>query len=440
MIAFYPTLRAGLLIAAGAPVSLLLAALSPGLWALGPAWSAAMLLLAALDALAAGRARSIRLVVPASSELGQVVTVGVEAELSGTMPVRRADASIAVEPRLVPSGGGDGVLSSSPGSAMLTGSIALQPVRRGALVIEKLWLRWQGPMGLGWRQASQASGESIAILPDIAAVRAPALQVFLKDAVYGILARQMRGEGSEFETLVEYQPGFDRRAIDWKSSARHSKLLAREYDTERNNQIVFALDSGSDMCEPVAGLPRIDRAVSAALLTSYVALKAGDQVRLFSFAARPERATPFVAGSRNFFRLQSEAAQIDYRFEESNYTLALSTLAAQLQRRSLIVVFTDFTDPTSAELMLESVGRLIDRHLLLFVAMEDEELLGLVDQPPETSEQVAQSVAAAGLLAQRRLVITRLRHLGIEVIEGRHDEIGSRLMNAYLKIKRRGLL
>lgn len=440
MIAFYPSLRAGLLIAAGAPVSVLLAALSPGLWALGPAWSAAMLLLALLDALVAGRARFIRLVVPASSELGQAVSIGVEAELSGQTPVRRAEASIAVDSRLVPSGRGDGALIASTLSGALAGTIRLQPVRRGSLVIEKLWLRWQGPMGLGWRQAAQTSSESVAILPDIAAVRAPALQVFLKEAIFGILARQMRGEGSEFEALVEYQPGFDRRAIDWKSSARHSKLLAREYDTERNNQIVFALDSGSDMCEPVAGLPRIDRAVSAALLTSYVALKAGDQVRLFSFAARPERTTPFVSGSRNFFRLQSEAALIDYRFEASNYTLALSTLAAQLQRRSLIVVFTDFTDPTSAELMLESVGRLIDRHLLLFVAIEDEELLGLVDQVPEASEQVAQSVAAAGLLAQRRLVITRLRHLGIEVIEGRHDEIGTRLMNAYLKIKRRGQL
>lgn len=440
MIGVYPSLRGGLLIAAGAPLAILLTAFAPGLWALGPAWSAAVLLLAVLDSLIAGRARDIRLIVPASSELGQNVQIGVEAALTSRVPIRRAEASIAVASRIVPGGRGFSVLTADRGAGHVRGALALSPVRRGTLVIETLWVRWQGPLGLGWRQERRASGESTAILPDIAAVRAPALQLFIRDAVYGILARPIRGEGSEFEALVEYQPGFDRRAIDWKSSARHSKLLAREYDTERNNQIVFALDSGSDMCEPVAGLPRIDRAVSAALLTSYVALKAGDQVRLFSFAARPERATPFVSGSRNFFRLQSEAAGIDYRFEESNYTLALSTLAAQLQRRSLIVVFTDFTDPTSAELMLESVGRLIDRHLLLFVAMEDEELLGIVDQPPETSESVAQSVAAASLLAQRRLVITRLRHLGVEVIEGRHDEIGTRLMNAYLKIKRRGQL
>lgn len=440
MIGAYPTLRAGLLIAGGAPLAIVLAAFAPGLWALGPAWSGAVLLLALLDALIAGKVRRLELIIPASSELGSDVRIGIVAEVAGQVPITGAEASIAVASRIVPGGRGFARLQKSDPDGGLHGAFALSPVRRGALVIDRLWLRWQGPLGLGWRQDQRASGESIAILPDIAAVRAPALQVFIKEAIYGILARRMRGEGSEFEALVEYQPGFDRRSIDWKSSARHSKLLAREYDTERNNQIVFALDSGSDMCEPVAGLPRIDRAVSAALLTSYVALKAGDQVRLFSFAARPERATPFVSGSRNFFRLQSEAAGIDYRFEESNYTLALSTLAAQLQRRSLIVVFTDFTDPTSAELMLESVGRLIDRHLLLFVAMEDEELLSLVDQAPESSEKVAESVAAASLLAQRRLVITRLRHMGIEVIEGRHDEIGTRLMNAYLSIKRRGQL
>jgi uncharacterized protein (DUF58 family) len=83
----------------------------------------------------------------------------------------------------------------------------------------------------------------------------------------------------------------DRRRIDWKSSARHVHLYAKEFETERNNQIVFAFDCGQTMCEPVGGqgdgVPRIDRAVSAALVTSYVALKGGDRVALFGFAARP---------------------------------------------------------------------------------------------------------------------------------------------------------
>lgn len=436
----YPTVRSAVLIAAGAPLAVLLASLMPALWAVGIAWSGAILLLTLLDGLISAPLREMSLDAPSSSELGSSLVIGINAQFHGISSPRSAQASLASDSDLTPGGRSEARLMQTDQSANLRGQFVIEPLRRGMLSIETLWLRWQGPLGLSWRQAKRSSEEKVAILPDISAIRAPALQVYLRDALFGLLARKFRGEGSEFEALADFQPGMDKRAIDWKGSARHSRLLAKEYDTERNNQIVFVLDSGSAMCEPVAGMPRIDRAVSAALLTAYVALKAGDKARLFSFAARPERATPFVSGSRNFYRLQHEAAAIDYHHQESNYTLALSTLASQLQRRSMIVIFTDFADTTSAELMLESVGRLIDRHLLLFVVIEDEDLIEMMDRPPQNSEMVAQSVTAAGLMAQRRLVITRLKHLGVDVVEARHQEIGTRLMNAYLQIKKRGKL
>ncbi|MGB5723236.1 MAG: DUF58 domain-containing protein, partial [Parasphingorhabdus sp.] len=150
--------------------------------------------------------------------------------------------------------------------------------------------------------------------------------------------------------------------------------------------------------------------------------------------------TPFLSGSRNFFRLQQEAATIDYRHQESNYTLALSTLQNRLKRRSLIIIFTDFTDPTAADLMLEAAGRLIDKHLVLFVVLEDRELTSIIDMPPQSSEDVARAVTAQNLLNQKKLVLTKLRHIGIDVIEGAHQDIGTRLINGYLNIKRRGAL
>ena len=120
--------------------------------------------------------------------------------------------------------------------------------------------------------------------------------------------------------------------------------------------------------------------------------------------------------------------------------MALSSLQNRLQRRSLIVIFTDFTDPTAADLMLEAAGRLIDKHLVLFVVLEDRELTSIIDKPPESAEDVARAVTARNLLDQKKLVLTRLRHMGIDVIEGAHQEIGTRLINSYLKIKRRGAL
>ena len=227
----------------------------------------------------------------------------------------------------------------------------------------------------------------------------------------------------------------DRRRIDWKASARHTKLYARENESERNNQIVFAFDCGQTMCEPVDGLPRIDRAVTAALTSSYVALKGGDKIALFGFAQKPTLMTPFVADSRAFHRLQSAAAGLDYHSAETNFTLALATLTAHLKRRSMVVIFSDFTDPTAAEMMVESIGRLVDRHLVLFVTIEDSELEGFVAEPPQDLDQLAQSVTAASLAHQRAIVLQRLRQLGVDVIEAPWNRIGYQLIDKYFEIK-----
>ena len=438
---FYPTGRAIWLIAIGALIAAVLAAIIPSLWAIGAGWAVMLVLLLILDGLVAATADEIHLTVPSSAEIGAPLVVDLSANFSGKIGPQKLSANLGLDERLAQDGAAIFSLSRNPADSQgFSGQATTIPVRRGTGEIGKLWLRWVGPLGLAWRQIQKQSDQSVAVMPNIAAVRSPSLQMFLRDSLFGLLARKVRGDGSEFEALAEYRPGMDRRSIDWKGSARHTKLLAKEYDTERNNQIVFALDCGSAMCEPVDGLPRIDRAVSVALLTAYVTLKAGDRTSLFSFAAKPELSTPFLSGSRNFYRLQQEAATIDYRHQESNYTWALSSLQNRLQRRSLIIIFTDFTDPTAADLMLESAGRLIDKHLVLIVVLEDRELASIIDKAPESAEDVARAVTAQNLLDQKRLVLTKLRHMGIDVIEGAHQDVGTRLINSYLNIKRRGAL
>jgi uncharacterized protein (DUF58 family) len=313
--------------------------------------------------------------------------------------------------------------------------VEVRPARRGTAAITRAWLRWSGPLGLGARQARQDVARAIRVWPDLSPVRSEQLQTFLRDAQTGLIARRIRGEGTQFEALTEYEPGMDRRRIDWRASARHIHLYARENESERNNPIVFAFDCGQAMCEPVDGLPRIDRAVSAALTCAYVALKGGDRVALFGFARRPQVMTPFVRDSRAFHRLQSAAAALDYESAEPNFTLALATLTSKLRRRSLIVLFSDFTDPTAAELMVESIGRLVKKHLLLFVTIADSELEDFIEEEPGDIATLARSVTADTLLQQRRIVLERLRRLGVDVIEAPHEQIGYALIDRYFRIK-----
>jgi uncharacterized protein (DUF58 family) len=434
LLVIVPTERAAWTIAALAPVALVIAATAPGAWVIAPVLGSVLLALVVLDALLAGRNSGWDIHAPADNEVGQSARIGITARFTGGRR-RAVSAALACDPRLAAGGRVLVTLGPDPAAPGWRGQTNLTPDRRGTAEVSRAWLRWEGPLGLGARQVSYPLDQAVRIWPDLSPVRSKDLQTFLRNAQTGLIARRIRGEGTQFEALSEYEPGMDRRRIDWKASARHTRLYARENESERNNQIVFAFDCGQAMCEPVDGLPRIDRAVSAALTCAYVALKGGDKCALFGFARRPQLMTPFIGDSRAFHRLQSAAAGLDYEAAEPNFTLALATLTARLKRRSLVVVFSDFTDPTSAELMVESLGRLANKHLVLFVTIADAEIEALIAAPPTDIATLARSVTADSLSQQRKLVLQRLRRMGIDVIEAPWEKIGPQLIDRYFQIK-----
>nr|WP_202131558.1 DUF58 domain-containing protein [Aurantiacibacter rhizosphaerae] len=431
-----PTPRALVLLALLVPLAVVIAATAPAAWIVAPCAGLALLLVSMLDGWLAGSLQSFSYHVPRDAEVDQAAFITVAAEIDRDSDASLPEAALGFDARLGEGGTVQFDLQPTGETGKFAGEATVKPVRRGPGDVHDLWLRWPGPLGLAVRQRHVALDAGMRVWPDLSPVRSPVLQNFLRDSQFGLVARRIRGEGTQFEALSEYEPGMDRRRIDWKASARHTALYARENEAERDNQIVFAFDCGQSMCEPMDGLPRIDRAISAALMAAYVALKGGDRVSLFGFADQPQMMTPFVTATRAFHRLQSAAAELDYTPREPNFTLALATLTARLKRRSLIVLFSDFSDPTSAELMVESVERLVRHHLVIFVTMIDTELEELTSAEPETMGHIAVAVGADSLARQRELVLSRLRRLGVNVIEARHDAIGYRLLDLYLETKR----
>lgn len=435
----YPTRTAIWTAAAGVPATLIVALLVPGRWYAALAWPVAVLLATLVDALRGCRPAqaALRLDLPRTASVGAPMEAVAHMTIRGVAP---ACVQLLLEtgPLLNPEDE-DGLWIDLDGGKVAA-TIPLRTVRRGTARIARGWLRWKGPLGLVWKQRIVPLDAHMAILPDIRPVRDRGAQIFQRHALQGLMAQVDRGDGADFDALVEFRSGMDRRAIDWKQSARHSKLHAKEFRSERNNQIVFAIDAGRQMSEPVAGLSRLDRVVSATLLTAWVALKLGDRVALHAFDSRPRIASGLVSGAAAFGELQRLAAQIDYSGEETNYTHALTTLATRLTRRSMIVLFTEFTDLTSAEFLVRAASRLVETHLLLLVVLRDEELESILDRRPQNADDVTRAVTAAALLRDRLMVLTRLRHLGAHVIESEHDRVADRLVQAYVDLKRRNLL
>ena len=431
----YPTRAAALAAAAGVPLALAVAVVLPGWWYAALAWPIAVGLLCLVDAFMVRQSGRATIAVPATAEIGAPCELDIAIRIDG--PVRLAEVAIAADPLLVVENDGRRWLPLDHGRGRVL--LPVTPRRRGTARIATLWLRWRGPLGLVWRQRAEATGAELCILPDLKPVRERGAELLRRYAIDGLVAQADRGEGSEFDALVEFRPGMDRRAIDWKQSARHTKLHAQRYRPERNNQVVLAIDTGRQMSDPVGGMPRVDRAVTAALLAAWIALKLGDRVALVAFADRPRLSTGFVGGARAFGTLQRRAAAIDYSAAESNYTYALTDLAGRLTRRSTVVLFTEFTDTVAASFLIRAVEQLVTRHLLLVVVLRDEELEGIVGHAPDEPADITRSVTAAGLLRDRLLVLTRLRHLGVHVVEATADRINERLVAAYVDLKRRSL-
>ncbi len=260
------------------------------------------------------------------------------------------------------------------------------------------------------------------------------------EGLYGVKENRAVGEGSEFQQLRDFVQGMDIKTIDWKRSARRRSLVAKELRAERNHHVIVALDNGYLMREEIGGLPKIDHAVTAALATAWAAAIGGDLVGYYSYDVKPRTFSAPAPGRTAFARLRSWTAELSYVSRETNHTLALTELNARTPKRSLLIIFTDFVDTTSAELLVENIGILAKRHLLIFVAIRDPDLEKLVETAPGDLDGAATLVAANQALNERRLVFEKLSRMGVTIVDAKPNAVTARLISAYLEIKARELI
>ena len=147
-----------------------------------------------------------------------------------------------------------------------------------------------------------------------------------------------------------------------------------------------------------------------------------------------------VRGIANLSRVQQATAALEYRHEEANFTLGLAELTARLKRRALVILFTEFVDTVTAELLIESVQRVAARHVVVFVTLRDPLLQRIVDAAPVDFAHVAEAVVAQDFARDRSIVFERLQRLGIHCLDVESQRLSVGLVNRYLLIKERGLI
>ena len=218
------------------------------------------------------------------------------------------------------------------------------------------------------------------------------------------------------------------------------KLIAREFRIERNHDVILALDCGHLMAAKWEGLTKLDYAINALLHVAYVAVATGDRV---GFLAFDQKVREFVQpqGKPSIVHTISErCTEISYAFLPSNYVVTFEYLLSHQKKRSLVILFTDFVDRTSAELLREYLFIAAKRHLILFVAIRDPYLNTFVERPAESLVDMHCQVACYSLLEERELLFQDLKRFGIFCLDLFPSQIAVPVLNQYLAIRRRELI
>jgi uncharacterized protein (DUF58 family) len=311
--------------------------------------------------------------------------------------------------------------------------------RRGDAAYGDVHLRVLGPLGLAWRQHRVPRRDPLRVQPGVLEVkryRLLGLRNRLQEA--GFRPNRQRGEGGSFESLREYVLGDDPRTMDWKATARRRAPMVRQYEVERRQNVLLAIDAGRLMTQRVAGRERIDFALASALLLADVASLHGDQVGLLVFADRVEQ---YIPPSRtSLSRLADALGQVHARMVEPNYPAAFTYLAKQLRRRSLLVLFSDVIDSTASAALVAHLTRAAGRHLPLVVALRNPELEATAALRPGDEAGVFRRAAAEELLQVRAHALAAMQRAGVIVADARPQDAVPAVVNRYLDVKRRGLL
>lgn len=310
---------------------------------------------------------------------------------------------------------------------------------RGDFAFAGTQLRLHSPWGL-WRQSRVAgTAQRVRVFPNFAPLARLAL--FGADQasrMVGAHIRRRRGEGTDFHQMREYRVGDSLRQIDWKATARARRLISREYQDEKNQQLVLLLDTGRRLMARDDRLSHFDHVLDAALVVAYLALRQGDAVGALAHGGM-EAWVPPRRGMAALDGLMRATYALQPQPHATDFLAAANALAVHQRRRALVMLVTNLRDEDMDDL-LAAVRVLRRRHVVCVASLREAALDATLAHEPQDLPAALTVGAAADYLAQRQAAHDALRSHGVLVLDVTADQLAGALVERYLAVKRAGVL
>jgi uncharacterized protein (DUF58 family) len=312
----------------------------------------------------------------------------------------------------------------------------LRASRRGRHVLAALDVRAQPPLGLFCRQFCLRRPAELHVYPNLLNPRKYALLLRRGVLAEQGLARLRRiGQGTEFESLRYYASGDGLSAVDWKATARRRRLVVKNYQPQRRQSVLVAIDAGRATAGEFGGVSRLDYLVNAAMMLAYVALRQGDWFSVVAFSDRVHSYLPPIRRAESIERVARSLYEVQPNLVESDYAAACAFLGLRHRKRSLICLMTDVIDRDASGVVLAHLRRFARRHLPLAVTLADPELRRLAARPLGATDDPYAKAAAIDLLRARQEALEAMRRHGVSVLDAAPTALTPDLVNRYLLIK-----
>lgn len=315
----------------------------------------------------------------------------------------------------------------------------LRPTRRGDRHSDVVTIRLEGPLRLAGRQREIDARDTLRVLPEFRSRKhLPARLARLRE-IDGQTSVNLRGAGSEFDSLREYVVGDDVRTIDWRGTARRADVVVRTYRPERDRRVFVFVDTSRLSAARVGDAPRLDASIEAALLLAALASRAGDRVQVVAFD-RQERSRALGSTTAIIMPALADAlATAEPELVEPDWPAAVRLIDDRLSQRALVVLLTTIDASTVDNGLLDAVAALSRLHQVVVASVDDPEIADLAAGRGDASGIFGAAAAERSRL-EASAVEMRIRQLGAEVVRSVPEALAPDVADKYLELKAAGRL
>ncbi|NUM32851.1 MAG: DUF58 domain-containing protein [Bacteroidetes bacterium] len=165
--------------------------------------------------------------------------------------------------------------------------------------------------------------------------------------ITGLHKSPFHGFSVEFAEHRIYNPGESVKNIDWKLFARSDKLFTKKFEEETNLRCQILIDTSSSMYYPEKGWNKLKFAILAAASIIFLLKNQRDASGITFFSDEIEYSSNIKSTESHFRMLIGELEKLleDKPLKKtSNIIPALHNIAEKINKRSLVIIFSDMME------------------------------------------------------------------------------------------------